>query len=302
MFNDSDKEYQIEPGTQDDIEVLQLLKIPGYGAGAKGEEEIQTDINEEIGALADKEAMDSLVDELKSQNQQFVIDIGNETKIFEFRMNDPIFTIGGIQYPTQATIDQQKACGCCGETFKNAKEVKQCHFCALSYCSKCRYKTRPYPKNQNQKMKRAGTLTSKKEAKKEKDNEERGEICKVCDRKFFIKEIVEDKNLQIEAQTNQLLGPQGLNSQMEKSNTQLKEIREEYDKERKLYALDYQKIQLVKDEKRQRLRKVKKKNEDVEMKNLEQMDRQEAKRKEIIELDGEINLYQDEMAQMTDEL
>ena len=72
-------------------------------------------------------------------------------------------------------------------------------------------------------------------------------------------------------------------------------LREDYDKERKLYALDYQKIQLVKDEKRQRLRKAKKKNEDVEMKNLEQMDRQEAKRKEIYELDEEINLYQEEI-------
>ena len=79
-------------------------------------------------------------------------------------------------------------------------------------------------------------------------------------------------------------------------------MREDYDKERKLYALDYQKIQLVKDEKRQRLRKAKKKNEDVEMKNLEQMDRQEAKRKEIHELDEEINLYQEEITQMQEEL
>ena len=66
--------------------------------------------------------------------------------------------------------------------------------------------------------------------------------------------------------------------------------------------MDYQKIQLVKDEKRQRLRKVKKKNEDVEMKNLEQMDRQEQKRKEILQLDEDINLYQEEMTQMAEEL
>jgi len=66
--------------------------------------------------------------------------------------------------------------------------------------------------------------------------------------------------------------------------------------------LDYQKIQLVKDEKRQRLRKVKKKNEDIEMKNLEQMDRQEAKRKEILQLDEEINMYQEELTEMQEEL
>jgi len=37
VFNDNDDEYKIEPGTAEDIEVLQLLKIPGYGQ--KGEEE-----------------------------------------------------------------------------------------------------------------------------------------------------------------------------------------------------------------------------------------------------------------------
>ena len=49
----------------------------------------------------------------------------------------------------------------------------------------------------------------------------------------------------------------------------MREIRKEYDAARKLSALDYQKIQLVKEEKRQKLREVKKKNKDIEMKNLE---------------------------------
>jgi len=48
-----------------------------------------------MGALADKEAMDEVVKELMSQNSQFVIEMGNDTKMFEFRMNDPIFTVGG---------------------------------------------------------------------------------------------------------------------------------------------------------------------------------------------------------------
>ena len=68
MFNDSDnQQYQIEPGTQEDIEVLQLLKIPGFGSGMKGEDEINdSNFNDEIGALADKNAMDNLVKELMS--------------------------------------------------------------------------------------------------------------------------------------------------------------------------------------------------------------------------------------------
>lgn len=85
--------------------------------------------------------------------------------------------------------------------------------------------------------------------------------------------MLQDKNLQIEAQVAQLLGPQGLNAQMETSKQQLLQMQAEYDKERKLYALDYQKIQLVKEEMRKRLKKVKKKNEDIEAKNLEQIDR-----------------------------
>jgi hypothetical protein len=56
MFHGSDDEYKIEPGTQENIEVLQLLKIPGYLNGPRGEEEedINT-FNDDLGALADKE-------------------------------------------------------------------------------------------------------------------------------------------------------------------------------------------------------------------------------------------------------
>lgn len=200
--------------------------------------------------------------------------MGNATQIFEFSMNDPIFSVQGIQYPTKKQEEMQNGCSCCGDCFKNAKDAKQCHFCALSYCSKCRYKTRAFPKA-NKALRKTETLRgTTKESKKDKDSQEdKGDICKVCDRKFFIKEMLQDKNLQIEAQVAQLLGPQGLNAQMETSKQQLLQMQAEYDKERKLYALDYQKIQLVKEEMRKRLKKVKKKNEDIEAKNLEQIDR-----------------------------
>ena len=95
VFNDNDDQYKIEPGTQEDIEVLQLLKIPGFGQKGGDDDGLRQDINEEMGALADKEAMDEVVKELMSQNSQFVIEMGNDTKMFEFRMNDHIFTVGG---------------------------------------------------------------------------------------------------------------------------------------------------------------------------------------------------------------
>ena len=39
-----------------------------------------------------------------------------------------------------------------------------------------------------------------------------GDICKVCDRKFFIKDYLQNKNLQIESQTTGLIGNKGLKS------------------------------------------------------------------------------------------
>lgn len=47
--------------------MLQLLKIPGFGGGMKGDDEIQeTNMTEELGALANKDAMDNIVKELMS--------------------------------------------------------------------------------------------------------------------------------------------------------------------------------------------------------------------------------------------
>ena len=77
VFNGTNDEYKIEPGTQEDIEVLQLLKIPGYGSKTDVDGSGEQDINREMGALADKEAMDKLVEELMGQNSQFIVDIGN---------------------------------------------------------------------------------------------------------------------------------------------------------------------------------------------------------------------------------
>jgi len=75
-------------------------------------------------------------------------------------------------------------------TFNKNKDGKNCNFCGNLCCSKCRDKKRLFPNKSNTNSKL-----------------EKGDICKVCDRKFFIHEMLQDKNLQIEAQTAQLLGP-----------------------------------------------------------------------------------------------
>jgi hypothetical protein len=52
-------------------------------------------------------------------------------------------------------------------------------YCSFSTCKVCLYKTRPYP------MKNLG-------------HGKRGDICKVCDRKFFVREMIIDSTITIE--------------------------------------------------------------------------------------------------------
>lgn len=73
----------------------------------------------------------------------------------------------------------------------------------------------------------------------------RGEVCKVCDRKFFIKHLIKDKQVKVEAQYEQLLGNQGLNTQIEKKRKEIYQVQKEHKKTKDIYRLDYQKMQLI---------------------------------------------------------
>ena len=73
----------------------------------------------------------------------------------------------------------------------------------------------------------------------------RGEVCKVCDRKFFIKDMIKDKQILVEAQYEQLLGQQGLNSQIEKKRMEIYKVQKDHQKTKDIYRLDYQKMQLL---------------------------------------------------------
>ena len=58
MFND-ESDYSLEPGTQDDMEIVQLLKT------RQEEEAIEENINDDLGDLVNKEAMDDLLRKLQ---------------------------------------------------------------------------------------------------------------------------------------------------------------------------------------------------------------------------------------------
>ena len=54
---------------------------------------------------------------------------------------------------------------------------------------------------------------------------ESGDICKVCDRKFYIKEILKDNRENILNLEAQLLGENGLSTQIEKTHRLIAKIK-----------------------------------------------------------------------------
>lgn len=79
---------------------------------------------------------------------------------------------------------------------QHSKMLKQCiigkilmmiyfiysEFCGLPFCKLCLVKTRPFPMNNP-------------------DFKNRGEVCKVCDRKFYVREMIKHSKATIETQT-----------------------------------------------------------------------------------------------------
>lgn len=84
-----------------------------------------------------------------------------------------------------------------------------------------------------------------------------GAICKVCDRKFHVRELVKDRNLQIEAQTMQLLSKHGMMAQVEQHEKKNNEIRREGKKQQKIYVTDIKKMQILVDKLEVKLLKIK---------------------------------------------
>ena len=101
---------------------------------------------------------------------------------FTFDNDEPIFFRAGPNL-SQKSI---KKCPSCRHPFKNKNEMVYCTYCGLSNCKPCATKTRIYPNSQ------VDHETGKRT--------ERGTICKLCDRKFFIKDIVRASSKEIATQ------------------------------------------------------------------------------------------------------
>ena len=101
---------------------------------------------------------------------------------FTFDNNEPIFFRSGPNL-NQKPI---KKCPSCRKQFQNKGEMVFCTYCGHSNCKECSKKTRIYPNSQ------IDHETGKRT--------ERGTICKLCDRKFHIKDIVQATSKLIEVQ------------------------------------------------------------------------------------------------------
>ena len=117
------------------------------------------------------------IEQLLQQSRKFYIGEND----FAFDNDEPIFFRAG-PYEIQKSI---KKCPSCKEPFKSQKEMVYCTYCGLSNCKACTQKTRIYPNSQ---VDESGVRTS------------RGTICKLCDRKFFIKNIVRASSKEIATQ------------------------------------------------------------------------------------------------------
>ena len=117
--------------------------------------------------------------ELLEASRVFVI--GQREYLFD-EMENIFFMDKAIN---QREMKNTPSCNTCEHAWKNQKELQNshCHFCGRSNCKECLKKTRLF------------------RAKKETGEERlRGRICKLCDRKFFIKDMVHESSNQIKVQ------------------------------------------------------------------------------------------------------
>lgn len=97
-------------------------------------------------------------------------------------------------------------------------------FCAKTYCARCRTKRRVFP---------------------ESPDGQSGDICKVCDRKFFIKDILKENREKILGLEDQLLGENGLATQIERCHKQIGKAKQAAAKIKRVYEHDCKKIEYL---------------------------------------------------------
>mmetsp|Transcript_15212 Transcript_15212/g.14786 ORF Transcript_15212/g.14786 Transcript_15212/m.14786 type:complete len:127 (+) Transcript_15212:377-757(+) len=107
-----------------------------------------------------------------------------------------------------------------------------CQYCGFACCKVDLYKTRPYPKN---------NLGYSK----------RGDICKVCDRKFFVKEMINESTITIEENQQKLLHVQKI---LAEKQQEVKLIEMDIDDQTKYQDIELDKVREVNSEIKEKLK------------------------------------------------
>ena len=104
---------------------------------------------------------------------------------FEFDENEPIFF---MRQPIINRLFHNTTTGCntCGTRWTSTKDLldSNCQFCGISNCKNCLKKTRKFFVDEKKSKITGSSILDKAEV---------GKICKLCDRKFFIREMLEQK-------------------------------------------------------------------------------------------------------------
>ena len=138
------------------------------------------------------------MDTLLAASRTFYLD----ENAHEFNENEAIFFIDQA-ISSRKYHNTTEGCYSCGQKWKKASDLpgSHCDFCGNSNCKQCLCKTRPFI-NPHRNDVSASSLSEKDSSFSAKDHPaaKRGRICRLCDRKFLIREMVQGSLDQIKVQ------------------------------------------------------------------------------------------------------
>jgi hypothetical protein len=147
----------------------------------------------------------------------------------EFKDKDEIFAISGPTPKKESLLAESAQCTICFSNFKSVKSVAYWYaiiyffvfqiydifssdFCGSPVCKTCLIKHRPFP-------------SASRSLSSDSSDVLKGHSCKVCDRKFYIKEIFKSSRLVIEEQAEEILN---LRRQLEQQDQQCKALENDF--------------------------------------------------------------------------
>jgi len=144
-----------------------------------------------------EDLLGNIVDALLEASRTFMI--GDIEYLFDEK--ESIFFLEGPINPRNYH-NTPEGCHTCKEKWKKSTDLQDshCHFCGMSNCKKCLVKTRKFADRDGTRKRKSTTELNKSR----RDIPDRGSICKLCDRKFLIKEMVHGSLDQITEQNESL--------------------------------------------------------------------------------------------------